>query len=405
MGKITFIGDITTDRPLLNASVTDDGKYSFSDVFKATRLLFEESDLVVGNLETAVSKTMKDEFFICRSPKELIKDISEGGISCLVTANNHCLDQGIDGAKYTLDVLDEYNISHVGTRRNNDEDCILYKDIDGCKVAILSMTDSTNESNTGISLNSRNDYVVNVLKPQVVEFSGSPFSSKIKKIIFKVIGAKNIRAIKRRVLRRRTKGGSSCMKPYTDQIFQGDLDNMYINKMLADVKEASSKADICIAVPHIGGQFNPEPGKYCNTVDNMLLDNGASAVVSHHPHIIQKAVRREDGKFIAYSVGSFNQSVSADYIVHDDYPEYSIAVHFYTDKEEEKYRITKITFSILKIVEYENKKITVYPVYDLYEKENEEGRKVLIKEIEDIYLKVTDNKQKFPGVEKEYVFQ
>lgn len=405
MSKITFIGDITTDRALLNASVTDSGKYSFSDVFKATRSLFKESDLVVGNLETAISKTMKDEFFMCASPKELIKDIKEGGITCLVTANNHCLDQGIKGAAYTLDVLDEYNISHVGTRRNEKEDSVLYKDVNGCKVAILSMTDSTNESNTGISLNSSNDYVVNVLKPQKVEFSGTPFTSSVKKVIFKIIGAKNIRALKRKVLRRRTKKAGSCMKPFSDVIAAGDLDNEYIKRILDNVKEASKKADICIAVPHIGGQFNPKPGEYCKAVDNLLLDNGASAVVSHHPHIIQKAERREDGKFIAYSVGSFNQSISADYIVHDDYPEYSIAVHFYIDKDEEKYSITKTTFSILKIVEYENKKLTVYPVYDLYEKENEEGRKVLIKEIEDIYLKVTDNKQKFSGVEKEYVFQ
>ena len=53
MKKITFIGDITSDRPLLNAAYDrNTDAYDFSPVFGKVKKLFEESDYVVGNFET-----------------------------------------------------------------------------------------------------------------------------------------------------------------------------------------------------------------------------------------------------------------------------------------------------------------------------------------------------------------
>ena len=50
MKKITFIGDITSDRPLLNAAYDrNTDAYDFSPVFGKVKKLFEVSDYVVGN--------------------------------------------------------------------------------------------------------------------------------------------------------------------------------------------------------------------------------------------------------------------------------------------------------------------------------------------------------------------
>ena len=47
MKKITFIGDITSDRPLLNAAYDrNTDAYDFSPVFGKVKKLFEESDYV-----------------------------------------------------------------------------------------------------------------------------------------------------------------------------------------------------------------------------------------------------------------------------------------------------------------------------------------------------------------------
>ena len=53
MNKITFIGGITCDRPLLNAAYDRNaGSYDFFPVFGKVENLFVDSDYVVGNFET-----------------------------------------------------------------------------------------------------------------------------------------------------------------------------------------------------------------------------------------------------------------------------------------------------------------------------------------------------------------
>ena len=49
--KITFLGDIMAEPPVLKAAKKWDG-YDFSGVFAPVKKLLKESDFVVGNLET-----------------------------------------------------------------------------------------------------------------------------------------------------------------------------------------------------------------------------------------------------------------------------------------------------------------------------------------------------------------
>ena len=72
-------------------------------------------------------------------------------------------------------------------------------------------------------------------------------------------------------------------------------------------------------------------------------------LIGNHPHVIQKT-RIENRKVVAYSLGSFNQSPSADYIIHDALPEYSMALHVYFSKDRDKGNVRMITFSILPVI-------------------------------------------------------
>ena len=52
MIRLTFVGDIALDKPLLKAAkARGHGQYDFSDVFH-TEDVFAQSDLVIGNMET-----------------------------------------------------------------------------------------------------------------------------------------------------------------------------------------------------------------------------------------------------------------------------------------------------------------------------------------------------------------
>ncbi|WP_065219518.1 MULTISPECIES: CapA family protein [Butyricimonas] len=407
MHKITFIGDITCDRPLLNAAHNRDiGNYNFSPVFGKVKRLFADSDYVIGNFETVCAgdkSGFQNQYMLCNAPDELIQAMVQGGINCVTTANNHCLDQGIKGLIRTIDELDKNKVLHTGTFKCEDaSNRILYLDLDDIVVAIISNTYSTNESNTGIVLSDRNDYHVNLLKkPCELILVGK--RKWAKRLFFKFISARNRRAINRIVARLKLRKGKVFLKPRVDVIMDGDTDNKYLSSLVEDLKVAKNKADYVIVCPHIGGQFNEIPGSYSTFMADFVLKHGADMLIGNHPHVIQK-VEIDKGKVVAYSLGSFNQSPSADYIIHDALPEYSLAVHVYFSKNQDK-EIKRITFSILKAVEDTNKMLVVYPIDELYGELDEEQRVQLEEDVKVVYKRITGNVILKDVIQREYVLK
>ena len=79
--------------------------------------LFEESDYVVGNFETVCAgdkNGFQNQYLLCNSPDELIQAMVKGGVNCVTTANNHCLDQGIEGLVRTIKELDRNKVFTYG---------------------------------------------------------------------------------------------------------------------------------------------------------------------------------------------------------------------------------------------------------------------------------------------------
>lgn len=256
MNKITFIGDITSDRPLLNAAYDKEtGSYDFSPVFGKVRSLFANSDFVVGNFETVCAgdkNRFQNQYMLCNSPDELIQAMIKGGINCVTTANNHCLDQGIEGLIRTISELDRNNVLHTGTFAEDTSKRILYFRLNGIVVALLSNTYSTNASNTGIALDDRNDYYVNLLKKQS-EFILAGKRKWAKRIFFKFIKARYRRRINRVVAQMQLRRGKVFLKPRVDAIMDGDTDNKYLGLLAEDLKAAREKADYVIVCSHMGG--------------------------------------------------------------------------------------------------------------------------------------------------------
>ena len=122
--KITFLGDIMCQGPFLTAYGTESG-YDFSPVFQEMKKTFSQADLVVGNLETPVtdnSDLTKERYCFC-SPKEFAEAAYDAGITCVSTANNHCMDRGRKGISATIRCLDEIGFAHTGVfdRGGRDE--------------------------------------------------------------------------------------------------------------------------------------------------------------------------------------------------------------------------------------------------------------------------------------------
>ena len=100
------------------------------------------------------------------SPEELAYGLADMGIDVLSTAGNHSLDTGFSGLTSTLDFLDDAKIAHIGTARSKEErDSILFKDVNGIKVAFISYTYGTN----GIPIPDGKDFCVNLIDKDLIK--------------------------------------------------------------------------------------------------------------------------------------------------------------------------------------------------------------------------------------------
>lgn len=378
--KISFIGDIMCEKPLLKASKDKNGKYDFNKVFKPIINHFRESDYVVGNLETVCAGEeykYTNHIYNFNTPDEFIEAISNAGIDMVTTANNHCLDRGIEGLKRTHRLLDDYNIEHTGTFDSIEEsEEILIKDISGVKVAFLSYTYGTNTKQNGIKLNVDNKHIVNLLQPQTLNFYSNKEVKNIKEIIskyvFKVVTLEQLIKLKK-----------ILNKPYNSPRIDDNIENIdieYLDRIRKDIEKAKSQADFVVMCMHSGGQFNKEPGEFSKYMMDFMAENGVDIVVGTHPHIVQKYELINNKMIGIYSLGNFNISPSSVYLLNEYLPDYSIMLHLYLNSHNSS--LEKATFTILKMVEDKKQYVSVYPIKDLFDNMHTKNEKERV--VEDI---------------------
>ena len=138
------------------------GTYDFNYVFDDVVKYIEPADIAISSLETsfAGSDVGYSNYPRFNSPDSLITAVKNIGVDIISTSGNHCLDYGFSGLSRTIDVLDSNGLSHLGTYKSKEEQSkILYKDIDGVKIAFLNYTYGTN----GIPVPSDKDFCVNLI--------------------------------------------------------------------------------------------------------------------------------------------------------------------------------------------------------------------------------------------------
>jgi len=134
----------------------------------------------------------------------------------------------------------------------------------------------------------------------------------------------------------------------------------YLNK----IRRAREVADIVIAFPHVGGQYNPAPGIYTRYVVEESSAAGASLVVANHPHVPLRAGVDKNGVFCAYSLGNLAFMPGIDTFRHNTLAEYSILLHAWFD--DESHRLRRVTFNVLTCRVDKDDITRVVPLYDLY---------------------------------------
>lgn len=402
--KMSFVGDIMCEKPLLKAS-KNGAEYCYTGVFDKIKNKFNESDVVVGNLETVFAGKeagYTTELYSFNTPDSFLQELAAVGMTHVTIANNHCLDRGVEGLNRTLDLLDELGIEHFGAYRSVEEKNKLESIKCGDKtIGIINYTYGTNVVENGIIFTDKDDFRVNILKDQKNELNKYKKSLQVDSLRAKI--SPYIRRFTNLEQRMKVKRflGILHNRPVVDIFKQEEIYEPYISKMVRDIEKVKENTDCVIACIHCGGLFNTEIGGYTQYIVNVLKEAGVDAIVGNHPHIVQRS-ELGDGKckFVAYSLGNFSISPSSIYVIKDNLPEYSIMLHFYFNQE--TVEIEKISFSILKIVEDKKHNISVYPVEDLYDVLDTDEKYKLIQDCTFIYNTFCQKEEQFIEIEAEY---
>lgn len=236
--KIMAVGDI-----MLGASATPEIQARGYDYpFDATRALFAEADIVIGNLEgplTVRGVAEGDKKYVFRSPPDKVAPaLRKAGFTVVSLANNHTLDYGVDGLHDTLLALDQAGIKYFGAGMDGA----------AARAAVIQQVADTKIAFLGYSLTYPENFWAEKNKP------GTAFGH-----------AKHIET---------------------------------------DVAKAKQEADLVVVSFHWGRESTTELRYYQPQLARVAIDAGATLVLGHHPHILQGVERYQEG-LIFYSLGNF----------------------------------------------------------------------------------------------------
>lgn len=327
--KLTFLGDMLCQREQIAA--VKKVKCGYDVVFDPVKHLWSDSDYVVGNLETPIAgKKLRYAYEAMRfnAPEDFLKAIKNAGITFLSTANNHALDRGVEGLNTTLKNLDSIGLDHDGTFETKaDSEQIFVKDFDGFKIAFISCTYGTNQ---GLECNYLPDdelWRVRILKyPEQIVTTKLFLLRRFISNLIPVTLKKWLQDSKERAVT--VKQGFLRDSVPPEEI--GNPRHKAFEKNIRHlISRANEIADFVIVLPHVGGQYCPEPGEYQLYVMNFLAEMGADLIVANHAHIPQRVLRLANDTLGFCALGDFCFTPAADGV--DRLSDYSIVLHVVID--------------------------------------------------------------------------
>lgn len=245
--NIVATGDILNHMPVID-SARKDGGFDFRSHYDDIKPLVEKADLAIANFESTMSKELGDyeTYPLFNVPDEVADGLKYAGFDVLTTANNHCNDFKRDGIILTIEAIEKAGLKHVGTQKEKQEDNTLYMDVKGIQVAIISVTQSFNGTESWLS--------------------EEDFDAMVNPI--------------------------------------GDGD-----RVVEDIKKAREKgADLVIVYPHWGEEYILRSNDYEQMMGDKFIEAGADLIFGSHAHVLQEAKMfdKPDGSkgFIIYSMGN-----------------------------------------------------------------------------------------------------
>ena len=258
--SVSFTGDIIMHIPVKTSARQHDERDTvtgktvnnsgFDFLFSEIRPVLKKSDIVVGNMEFPVAPPYTSRPWIFNCPPAVIPALKNAGFTAVTLANNHMLDQGPEGAVWTIRNLKKNGLAFIGTGETGpDSRDGLIAAVNGISVGMIGYTGVTNYP-----------------------------------------------------LPRNSKSGITINWFYDEE------------KVKEDIASIKAKCDYVVMVVHTGVEYEPLPRDEDRALMKKYLDEGADLIIGHHPHVVQPVEKHmtPDGRetCIFYSLGNFisNQS-------------------------------------------------------------------------------------------------
>ena len=220
--SLSFVGDVLVEQYV--SAITEREGYDY--LYKPSMLYLSEPDLTAGNLEFPITKRgvpVEGTPYVFKGSPDVLPSMRNAGFDVMSLANNHTLDQGVEGMLDTMKYLDKAGIAHMGAGKNDTEAFTpLIKEVRGIKVAYI-----------GIS---------RVL----------PFNSW-----------------------------------KADKNVAGVAETYDTKRAVAAIAKAKKQADVVVVMVHWGKERVDQPEEYQKDFGRQYIDAGADLVIGSHPHVLQ----------------------------------------------------------------------------------------------------------------------
>lgn len=372
--KLTFVGDIMCQKEQSQAAWNRHGSYKYDDTFSNIKNIFNESDYTIGNLETPVAS--ESLLYTCNTfrfntPPTFLASLKSAGFDLLSTANNHCLDRGIQGLTETLQNLQDQRIESTGTYLTREEsEEIFVRTIGGLNIAFIACTYGTNSEYYGSTLTPDEEWRVDLLRNSPPKTDPTLTGTKKQRLRERIIPVRfriAISALRGKVHRN--------PPPYiSDNVFPEEastnLNKPYLERLSAKIRRARESADLVIVMPHIGGQYNPTPGLYSKFIMNWLLKQDVDCVIANHPHVPLRCEKFDKHRFGAFSLGNFISNPSDGCLIENQLSDYGVILNLYISKNSKK--IERVGFHVVKTIVEKDGYATIHNINKLIDSEKDQ---------------------------------
>jgi poly-gamma-glutamate synthesis protein (capsule biosynthesis protein) len=164
---LCFTGDLMCHSTQFNYAKVGADTFDFNGVYREVKEFLSAADLTIGNLETVVAGKNNgySGYPYFNAPDDYIYALNDAGFDLLITANNHSLDQGWDGVKRTIEVINENRLYQTGTFiSQEDRDSVRIFEINSIRIAILAYSENTN----GLPIPKGKNFVINLIDEELI---------------------------------------------------------------------------------------------------------------------------------------------------------------------------------------------------------------------------------------------